>query len=337
MLASLFIVAYNQREWIAEAIQHALRQDYDPLEIVVSDDCSTDGTWAVIQETVAGYSGPHRVRIRRNPINLGLADHINAVWKECAGEWIFAAAGDDRSHPSRVSRTIGAVKDRPRVTLVQTWVNEIDEAGGLLHVNRVGTDLQGGWPRTFDLTDRLLGNSPHPFGAAMAYSRRVVDLFGPLPRAVYHEDSILNLRADLAGESLVLPEPLVDHRNHARQIGRVPVAGSPDVQRAHLAARLASSVSVARQNLRDLDLARDWLEPTLHSRAVGAYTRRARYFERKERALVGRGPRRLLDLAMILLAGSRIAVLRRDDVALSILPGTIYLALKRLRERLIGA
>jgi glycosyltransferase involved in cell wall biosynthesis len=48
--------AYNHERFIAEAVRGALSQTYSPLEIIISDDCSTDRTFEIIQSEVAGYS-----------------------------------------------------------------------------------------------------------------------------------------------------------------------------------------------------------------------------------------------------------------------------------------
>ena len=54
------------------AIEGAFAQTYQPLEILLSDDCSPDGTYRVMQEMAAAYAGPHRVILNRNPKNLGI-------------------------------------------------------------------------------------------------------------------------------------------------------------------------------------------------------------------------------------------------------------------------
>ena len=100
MLISFYILAYNHENMIADAINAALAQTYSPLQIIISDDCSTDSTWEIIQKTVSSYNGPHKVEIRRNAVNLGISVHINALWKECSGEWIIASAGDDNRDAS---------------------------------------------------------------------------------------------------------------------------------------------------------------------------------------------------------------------------------------------
>ncbi|MCK5536618.1 MAG: glycosyltransferase, partial [Bacteroidales bacterium] len=59
-LISFTLFAYNQEKYIQEAVEGALSQTYSPLEIVISDDCSTDRTFEIIKELTEDYSGPHK-------------------------------------------------------------------------------------------------------------------------------------------------------------------------------------------------------------------------------------------------------------------------------------
>ena len=54
-LVSFCLLCYNQRQWIGAALEAAFAQTYRPLEIVISDDASTDRSWEIITSAVAGY------------------------------------------------------------------------------------------------------------------------------------------------------------------------------------------------------------------------------------------------------------------------------------------
>src|SRR4051794_34557301 len=98
---TFFVMTYNQSRFVREAVQGALAQTYQPLEILFSDDCSTDGTFEIIQETVKNYSGPHTIVLNRNERNLGVSEHLNKIVALANGELIIAADGDDVSNPHR--------------------------------------------------------------------------------------------------------------------------------------------------------------------------------------------------------------------------------------------
>ena len=83
---SLLLIAYRQAATVRAAIEGALAQTGPPIEIIVSDDASDDDTWAQMQAAVAGYAGPHTVRLNRNPANLGIGAHLSRLVAMSSGE-----------------------------------------------------------------------------------------------------------------------------------------------------------------------------------------------------------------------------------------------------------
>jgi len=75
-LVTFALFAYNQERFIREAVEGALTQDDSPLEIILSDDCSNDSTFQIIQDVAETYSGTHRVLVNRNAGNLGIGGHV---------------------------------------------------------------------------------------------------------------------------------------------------------------------------------------------------------------------------------------------------------------------
>ena len=100
-LVSFVIIAYNQEHYVVEAVAAAFAQTYSPLEIILSDDCSGDSTFEIMQRAAAEYKGPHRVVLNRNSSNLNIGGHVNAVAALATGELVVLAAGDDISVPTR--------------------------------------------------------------------------------------------------------------------------------------------------------------------------------------------------------------------------------------------
>src|SRR6266700_1757044 len=100
-LISYVVATFNQKDYIREAVESAFAQTYSPLEIIISDDCSKDGTFEIAQAMAAAYRGPHTVRLNQNQSTLGIGGHTNRLMELCRGELIVVAAGDDVSLPNR--------------------------------------------------------------------------------------------------------------------------------------------------------------------------------------------------------------------------------------------
>ena len=177
--------------------------------------------------------------LRRDARERGLAG-LDAA-RALGIQVVFASAGDDCSMPERVSRCMRAIAERPRTILVQSWLEEVDASRRHLKINTLDTGLTLGDRATYGLSQRCAGRTWAPHGAAMAYSRRLIEAFGPLPEEVIFEDNVVNVRAELLGEVLLLAEPLVQHRNHGNQISRLE--GDWEVCSRRLAARLRSDTA----------------------------------------------------------------------------------------------
>lgn len=193
-LISFVLIAYKQEAFIREAVAGALSQDYEPLEIILSDDCSPDRTFEIIEEEVAGYRGPHTVRVNRNEPNLGLCGHFNRVMELAKGEIIVIAAGDDVSLPDRVSRSWEILRKRPEMSLVSLGVSTIDSKG-----DRIGQRKKEREFEVYTLEEFIRGRKVKRHGASRAFRRTVHDTFGPLGPACTTEDTTTWLRGVILG------------------------------------------------------------------------------------------------------------------------------------------
>ena len=206
-LVSILLIAYNQAQQIGDAVRSALAQTYQPLEIIISDDASSDATFAAIEAALDGYDGAHRVIARRNAANQGISAHLSQLALMAQGELLFVAAGDDMSAPERCERVVECwLAHGRRPDLIATDLADMDEAGQV-HERVSPTELDT--YRSFD--DWLVGR-PWLVGAAHTWSRRLFERFGPMLPGTAAEDQIMVLRAILSGGAVSLREPLVRYR-----------------------------------------------------------------------------------------------------------------------------
>src|SRR5580698_5008907 len=127
-LLTFAVCSYNQERFIREAVEAALAQTYSPLEIILSDDCSTDRTFEIMRELAAAYRGPHQVVLNRNPVNFGLGRHLNRMMELVHGEFFVAAAGDDVSLPARTEMVYQAWERSGRkARMIQCGTIDIDD------------------------------------------------------------------------------------------------------------------------------------------------------------------------------------------------------------------
>lgn len=209
-LVTFALFAYNQEEFIREAVEGALSQTYQPLEIIISDDGSTDRTYDIICDIVKDYTGPSRLVLRRNRQNIGLIAHINSVLSEAAGDFIVLAAGDDISRPERVRFVLDVFLACEDAFLVHSSVNEINKEGHFFGIKRppdVGVRAEA-----LEVATSL---SVY-IGASGAIKREVFSSFGPILMKGTYEDLVFGFRAVLLGKVKYIDAPLVSYRS---QIG----------------------------------------------------------------------------------------------------------------------
>jgi hypothetical protein len=203
----MLLIAYRQADTIGAAIAGALAQNYSPLEILISDDASGDGTWAAIERAIAGYGGPHSVVLNRNPVNLGIGAHLSRLVAMSSGELLFIAAGDDISLPQRCEKTVAAwLAHARRPDLIASALVDIDAQGHAQGTVRP-SDLAA-WRSAAD----WIARQPHVIGAGQAWTRRVFERFGPLPLGTVAEDLIMVFRAVVSGGAITLDDALVQYR-----------------------------------------------------------------------------------------------------------------------------
>jgi glycosyltransferase involved in cell wall biosynthesis len=205
--AAVLLLAYRQADFVARAAHGVLAQACEPIEIILSDDASPDATGEILEAIAASYRGPHQVRVRRGPQNLGIAGHYNALIEMTQAPLLITAAGDDLSTPDRVAKLLAAWRaSGERLDLIASHLQGMRQDGTPTQI--VPVDDLAQWP---DAT-AWLARRPHVIGAAQAFTRRIMERFGPFDPRIAYEDQITTFRAIVSGGAMTLPEPLVHYR-----------------------------------------------------------------------------------------------------------------------------
>ena len=93
---SVCIITYNQEAYIKQTLESVLKQEISlDLEVVVSNDCSTDGTHKVIQTVLEEHAKGHLVKYYNQECNLGMMLNFKFALEQCSGSFIAICEGDD--------------------------------------------------------------------------------------------------------------------------------------------------------------------------------------------------------------------------------------------------
>lgn len=211
-LVTFAVFAYRQEAFVREAIIAAFSQTYSPLQIILSDDCSNDKTFEIMEEMASEYNGPHSIVLNRNPKNLGIGSHINRIVELAQGRLIMPAAGDDISYPERSE------------IIVREWIHSGKKASALISAyeemdaNGVPGEIRSNTPPNGTLLlDRVrIWNSN--VGCSEAFTKDIWEKFGPLSPDILSEDSAIFFRSWAIAPVIHIPKPLVRYRIHSSAV-----------------------------------------------------------------------------------------------------------------------
>lgn len=214
-LVTFALFAYNQERFIQEAVEAAFAQTYQPLEIIISDDCSTDGTYEILKEIVSNYKGSHRVILRQTNRNLGVLPHVIDAAHCANGELIVLAAGDDISKPERTRKLAIAWQSTAAWGLYSRY-DQIDENNVLFgSAERADCLLSPEYRlRKYFLAQDGAVDIVH--GATSAYDKKIFSLLKDhCIDNILSEDGAFSLVINLLKEKVVfVDESLVLYRSH---------------------------------------------------------------------------------------------------------------------------
>ncbi|MDX1589792.1 MAG: glycosyltransferase [Oleiphilaceae bacterium] len=128
---SVLIPAYNREPYILAAIDSVLSQDYAPLELIVIDDGSTDGTYPLLQE----QSRLGRIRLLSHPghANRGQSASLNLGLRAATGDYLAILDSDDLFAPGKLTEQVGFLEKNPGVGMVYGYGHAVDAAGHFLY------------------------------------------------------------------------------------------------------------------------------------------------------------------------------------------------------------
>lgn len=139
-LVSIGMPVYNEEEFIAESVSAILDQDYPNLEIIISDNGSTDATAEICEKLVA--TDP-RVHLHRYRENAGVNANFHYVFNHARGCYFLWASGHDTWAPDMISRCVEELECHSSASLAFATTGWIDRKGHDLGVRTGWTDTRG--------------------------------------------------------------------------------------------------------------------------------------------------------------------------------------------------
>ena len=122
-LVSLGLPVFNGENYLREAIESVLAQDYSNWELLIFDNASEDATEAIAREFA---ESDERIHYFRQAENLGAVPNFNQTFEASSGQYFKWFAHDDRLRSDYLSRCIEVLETEPSVSLCHSWVEVLE-------------------------------------------------------------------------------------------------------------------------------------------------------------------------------------------------------------------
>lgn len=150
---TIALSVYNVEPYLRKSLDCIINQTYRDVEILCIDDCSKDGTYAILEEYAAKDD---RIRLLKQPTNMGLSYSRNLAMAEAKGEYILMLDGDDLFDPMMVEKAVTKAEDTgadmvmwdylvfkdeskiPELSVVRSEMIDIDKSDALNIIKRPG-------------------------------------------------------------------------------------------------------------------------------------------------------------------------------------------------------
>ena len=201
MKVSIAMATYNGGKYLREQLDSFLAQTRLPDELVITDDCSSDDTQAII-ETFAALA-PFEVRWARNEENLGYTGNFNKALMKSTGDLVFLSDQDDVWFPEKLERMERCALDDLEALVV---MNDAALTDGDL--NDTGLTKLG------QIASAGMSESSFVMGCCAAVRRELLDLCLPIPAGYQGHDNWIVKMAEGMGRKRVFAYVLQWYRRH---------------------------------------------------------------------------------------------------------------------------
>ena len=200
---SVIMPVYNGERFLQQAVDSILTQTFKDFELIIIDDGSSDRSPEIIE---AYRKNDPRIRVHRQPRNMGLVEALNTGCRLATGEYIARMDADDICLPERFAKQVQYLDANPQVGFVGTWVKYIDA---------FGKNMDKAWqpPITPILTRWTLMFCSSPLAHPSWLFRRSIINRLKFYRPVKVEDYELLVRASEITELANIPEILLEYRS----------------------------------------------------------------------------------------------------------------------------
>jgi glycosyltransferase involved in cell wall biosynthesis len=221
---SIALCTYNGARFLREQLQSLANQTLLPFEVIITDDCSTDNTFEIIQE----FSNVLNIKYFQNEISLKVTKNFEKAISLCSGDIILMCDQDDLWHADKLAKIHQYFQENSDKVAVFSDADLVNEKGESLNQNfwsvvRFHEEQREQWKSEQAVEILLAGN--RTAGCMMAFRKELRDSILPFPTHIPEmiHDNWVTIVAAMLDSLGMIEERLISYRQHSfQQIGTRP-------------------------------------------------------------------------------------------------------------------
>jgi glycosyltransferase involved in cell wall biosynthesis len=210
-LVTIVMCAYNTRPYIRQAVSSILQQSYKNIELIISDDRSTDGTWPWL---VKHLSSHRQVRLYRQERNIGYVANKNFAMSCATGDFVSQCDSDDFYELTLVEQQIDIIAKHADISMVACGYHIVSNQGRTVRTEACPEDM----------IFRKYPNRPYPFWfPSILAAREVYDKVGEFSSLFggVGDDLYWTVKANERYPIYCLSQPLYNYRQLRGSVSRL--------------------------------------------------------------------------------------------------------------------
>ncbi len=216
-VVTVLLPVYNGKKYIREMLNSVYLQDYRPLELIITDDASTDDTVSVIKKwlSMLNISDNISYKLITNRNNRGLSGNVSDAVKYVHGQYLFLADQDDRWEYDKISRQVEYLEKNTDCVMC-ICDRSLMNANGRIVCPSVFQYIQadlGKW----DYKKVMNSTALYAANCMCLRTDNLKDIF-PIPRKIYSHDTFITIMAVHFGKIGFLRNSLTQYRIHGKNL-----------------------------------------------------------------------------------------------------------------------
>lgn len=220
MRLSIAMATYNGGQYLKAQLQSFLDQTRQPDELIITDDCSTDETEAIVKEF--SKSAPFTVKFFRNEKNLGYCGNFNAALMKTTGDLVFLSDQDDVWFPEKIEYMLSIAELRPEALVLMNNAALTDGNLNEVGLTKIGQIRSAGLPMTTFV-----------MGCCCAVRRELLDFCMPIAEGFEGHDNWLVFFAAGLDAKIIDERALQYYRRHESNESQFIVNRTNKITKVH--------------------------------------------------------------------------------------------------------